>query len=271
MISLAHIIHPGVVDKSSDLIIAQPITLETMTIARELAKDRVDVRLFAVQHHDEERIPLPPDFARVPDLRRSIADIKTFRLKRKLALIKDILDALFESSQAEYFVFTNVDIGLQPYFYLSLSKMIEQGYDAFVVNRRTISGRYRDRNEIPLMYAEAGEPHPGYDCFVFRRDVFPKFRLGTVCIGTAWIGRTLLVNMVAHSRKFKEFRNEHLTFHIGDSLLWRQNEYQDYFRHNRDEYLKIFRQTEEERGEFPAVWQSYFLESGSRRQFPVFE
>jgi len=271
MISLAHIIHPGIVEKSSDLVIAQPITFETMRIAWTFAKDAVDVHLYAVQHHDEERIPLPQGFIRVPDLKRSIADIKTFKRKRKLALVKDILDTLSESSLAEYFIYTNVDIALQPYFYLSIAKIIEKGTDAFVINRRTIPGRYGDIERIPFMYAEVGEPHPGYDCFVFRRDMYPKFKLGTICIGTPWIGRALLANMVIYSNQFKEFRKEHLTFHIGDSLEWRKDEYRDYFQNNRNEYLRIFRLLEEEKGGFQPVWHSYLLETGRNRQFPEFE
>jgi hypothetical protein len=271
MISLAHVINPVVVDHTSDLIAAQPITFETMRVAKEFSKNRVDVDLCAVQFYDEPRVPLPGEFIKLPDLTRSIADIKAFKRKRELALIKDILDALSKSSLAEYFIYTNVDIALQPYFYLSIAKIIEKGTDAFVINRRTIPGRYGDIERIPFMYAEVGEPHPGYDCFVFRRDMYPKFKLGTICIGTPWIGRALLANMVTYSNQFKEFRKEHLTFHIGDSLEWRKDEYRDYFQNNRNEYLRIFRLLEEEKGGFQPVWHSYLLETGRNRQFPEFE
>jgi hypothetical protein len=272
MISLSHIIHPVIVDSSCDLVVAQPITFETMKIAREFTTDAFDISLYAIQYHDEDRIPLPECFIRVPEITRSIADIKTFKKRRKLALIKDILDALYEiAHDAEYLIYTNVDIALQPYFYQAVVRIIEQGYDAFVINRRTISDRYSSVNEIPLMYAEIGESHRGYDCFIFRRDIYPRFKLGTICIGTAWIGRTLLANMVTYSTKFKEFQNEHLTFHIGDSLPWRQDEYRDYFQENRNEYLKIFHQLETEHGEFEPTWRSYLLDAGARRKIPAFD
>jgi hypothetical protein len=224
-----------------------------------------------VQFHDEERIQLPDCFIRVPDLCRSVQDIKTFKISRKLPLIKDILDALAEAAGcADYLIYTNVDIGLQPYFYCSVARMVEQGCDAFVINRRTIPDRYHHFGQIPLMYAEVGESHPGYDCFVFRRDAYRKFKLGTICVGTAGIGRALLANMVAYSTRFKEFKNKHLTFHIGDSMSWRQDEYHDYFQENWNEYLALFKQIETERGEFDPLLRSYLLDTGSKRQFPGF-
>lgn len=272
MLKIAHIINPVQVDQSSDLYTAQPITFETMCIAREFAKGDAQVTLYAIQFHEEERIPLSGCFIRVPNLTRSVADIKSFKKRRELPLIKDILDSLYEAAgDADYMIYTNVDIALQPFFYQTVTKIIDQGYDAFVINRRTISSRYGKVEEIPLMYAEIGESHPGYDCFIFRRDVYPKFKLGTICIGTAWIGRTLLANLVTYAVKFKEFRNEHVTFHLGDSLSWRSSEYQDYFRENWNEYLKHFQQLEVEHGEFESTWRSYLLDTVPKRQFPNFE
>jgi hypothetical protein len=271
MISLAHIINPFAETGASDLTIAQPITFETMSIAREFAKDMAEVNLFAVQFQGETRVALKEEFVRLPGLTRSVNDIKTFKIKRKLPLIKDILDALAEAAgRADYLIYTNVDIGLQPYFYSSIARFIEQGVDGFVINRRTIPDRYHDVGQIPLMYAEVGEPHPGYDCFVFRRDAYPQFKLGTICIGTAGIGRVMLANLVAYSSAFKEFRNEHLTFHIGDACTWRNDELSDYFQENWNEYLALFQQIEADRGEFDPLLRSYLLDTGSKRQFPSF-
>jgi hypothetical protein len=68
---------------------------------------------------------------------------------------------------------------------------IGEGYDAFVINRRDIPGIYSSVTDIPLMYAEIGTPHKGYDCFVFKRELHPKFKLGAVHVGSAGIGRCL--------------------------------------------------------------------------------
>jgi hypothetical protein len=239
VLTLAHIIHPGVVDPASDLVIAQPITFESMRIARDFAAGRVDVNLYAIQHHDEERLALPGCFVRTPDLTRSVGDIKAFAVRRKLALLKDILDALYAADPADYLIYTNVDIALLPHFYWMVSQIIAQGYDAFAINRRTIPGKYKSVDEIPLMYAELGEPHPGWDCFVFRRDLYPAFDLGTACIGISWIGRVIITNMAALARKFRVFEDLHLTFHIGDSRVWQSSRFQDYQEHNRNESKRV--------------------------------
>ncbi len=281
MISIAHIIHPVIVPATSDLVVAQPITFETMKIARDFALQTqpqtstplLDVQLYAVQYSDEDTIHLPSCFTRAPGLERSIKDIKTFKKQRKLALIKDIIDTLYEATRttgADYLVYTNVDIALMPHFYSTLLGIIEQGYDAFVINRRTITDRYSTIEEIPLMYAEIGQSHVGYDCFIFKREVYPSFDLGTISIGTAWIGRSLLANMVAHANRFKEFRAEHLTFHIGDSLAWRNPDYEDYFQQNKNEYDRIFAKMDKEKGPFDPVWRSYLVDTAQRRQFPNF-
>ncbi|MCX6583929.1 MAG: hypothetical protein NT166_27450 [Candidatus Aminicenantes bacterium] len=270
MFSFAHIINPVIVDNSSDLFIAQPITFEAMRRAREFTGDAANINLYAIQFHDEPRIPLPDIFRRTPNLTRSVTDIKTFKQRKNLPLIKDILDRLYESSQAQYLIYTNVDIALQPYFYQAVDMFIRQGYDAFVINRRTITDKYITVEQIPFMYAEIGEPHKGYDCFIIKRQLYPKFKLGTICIGTAWVGRALLANMATYAARFKEFRNEHLTFHIGDSCTWRNNEFSDYFQENWNQYQSVFQQLEMECGQFEPIVRSYLLDSGDKRNIPAF-
>jgi hypothetical protein len=270
MLSIAHLINPVIVDNSSDLVVAQPITFETMRIAREFAHDAVKIDLYAIQFHNEPRVPMPDIFQRTPDLTRSVTDIKTFKQRKDLPLIKDILDTLYESGQTDYLIYTNADIALQPYFYRFVAGAIGQGYDAFVIDRRTITDKYTSIDQIPLMYAEIGEPHKGYDCFIIKRELYPKFKLGTICIGTAWVGRALLANMATYAARFKEFRNEHLTFHIGDSCTWRNETFNDYFQENWNEYLTIFQQLEMECGQFESMVRSYLLDSGDKRNIPDF-
>ncbi len=85
IIKIAHIIHPVIVAPTSDLVIAQPITFETMHAAQAFAGTRGDVKvqLYAVQYFDEERFPLPKSFIRTRDLTRSVVDVGAFRVKRK--------------------------------------------------------------------------------------------------------------------------------------------------------------------------------------------
>ena len=249
MRKIAHIVNPVLVGEASDLFVAQPITFETMRIARDSMAGMVQVELFSAQYPEDHPL-VPADFGRTKDLERSILDFGQFGRPRKLPLLKDILDRLYAATDAEYMIYTNVDIGLQPHFYLAVDGLIEEGFDAFVINRRTVSDRYRDINDLPLIYAETGEPHRGWDCFVFPRDAYPQYRLGTVCIGAPRADLTLISNMVAFATRFKEFKDQQLTFHLGNERAWRSTAFSDYADHNTRETLRILSELETERGPF---------------------
>ncbi len=273
MREIAHIINPVIARESSDLFVAQPITFETMRIAREFARGQVDVTLFSAQY-PEDRSLVPDDFQLTPNLDRSSFNIGTFQKRRKLPLLSDILDRLYEASNAEYVIYTNVDIALLPHFYVAVNQMIEASYDAFVINRRTISSKYQSIDEIPLMYVEIGEPHEGHDCFVFKRDVYPKYKLGATYIGIPWVGRVLIWNLVCHAMNFMEFKDKHLTFHIGNELRWERDDSCDYVAHNKGEASRILTELEREYGPFDrhrtlSLYPIYILDEKVHRTFKL--
>ena len=249
MLRIAHIVNPVQVQLPSDLAVAQPITFEAMRIAQKQAEGQVAVELMAVGYAEDKPM-MPADFQILPMLTRSVLDMATFRKQRKLPLLKDILDRLYGSSEADVLIYTNVDIGLQPDFYLSVQEIIDQGFDAFVINRRTISNKHTHPEELPLMWDEAGEPHRGWDCFVFQRDLYPQFVLGDVCVGATRVGLALLANLLAYGRCFFEFRDAQLTFHIGDERRWNNPAFADYDAHNTHELMEILSYLEEETGPF---------------------
>lgn len=249
MTRIAHIVNPVCVNDSSDLFTAQPITFETMRIAQRFARGLVDVSFFSTQFPEDDSV-IPIDFVRTPDLERSVLDTGDFQRPRKLPLLKDILDRAYQASDAEYIIYTNVDISPLPHFYLAIDQFIESGIDAFVINRRTISSQFQEIKHIPLMYAQIGQPHRGWDCFIFRREVYPHFKLGSVCVGATRVGLALLSNLVAHAERFREFKDEHLTFHIGDERNWLNRAYADYDRHNTQQLLNILNALEDELGAF---------------------
>ena len=238
---IAHIINPVNVPQTSDLYIAQPITFETMRRARDLAREHnIDVEMFFTCYEEDACIA-PKEFISAGNLKRSALDVSDFSQQRKLPLIKDILDRLYEKSDADYFIYTNVDISLCERFYIGVAEIINKGYDSFVINRRTLSEKYTSVSELEYMYADKGHSHPGYDCFIFRRDAYPAFELGEACIGANWIGRVLLSNLIVNSDKFKVFEDECLTFHIGDDRSWKVAKYNDYDLHNQKIALSILR------------------------------
>ena len=248
-IKLAHIINPVVVGETSDLFTAQPITFQTLMEARRYALPRVPVELCTAQFAEDRELA-PPEFLRTPNLERSILDFGTFEQRRKLPLIQDILGRLYEATDADYLIYTNVDIGLQPYFYVAVASLIKQGYDAFTVNRRVISDRFKRPEELPAIWAEVGKPHRGHDCFVFHRSLYPNFRFGHVCIGTGYIGKTLICNFLCHGKNSTLFADKHLTFHIGEDHRWRGGRSRDMLEFNKRECELAIGQLESEFGRF---------------------
>ncbi len=226
MITIAHIINPVKVSITSDLYYAQPITFETMRIAKQYVEGKVEVQLFSA--HFSEDVDIVPDyFTQTPLLTRSAPDFYNFTRSRKLPLIADILQHLYEATDAEYLIYTNVDIAVVPNFYETVHYYIGQGYDAFIINRRRISGKFKNLEDIPAMIAEVGLPHPGFDCFVFHRSLFPYLKLGHICIGVPYIEISLSHNLFCFAKNFILLHDKHLTFHIGREVIkdWADKEY----------------------------------------------
>lgn len=240
MTTIAHIINPVKVKPTSDLFFAQPITFETMRIAQQYARDMVKVELFTAQFEEDADL-IPSFFTQTPNLQRSVLNLATFNRQIKLPLLTDILQNLYNATDAEYLIYTNVDIGVVPHFYQTVLYYIQQGYDAFIINRRRISGKYRQIEEIPAIIADIGLPHPGFDCFVFHRNLFPQLALENICIGIPFIEISFSHNLFCFANKFILLHDKHLTFHIGKTVIkdWGDKQYLAY---NQKEFAKIKRQ-----------------------------
>lgn len=235
---IAHIINPVGVGPASDLHVAQPITFASMVAARDAAGPDVEVELYTAQYQ-EDRALVPAGFTATPDLERSILDYGSFAIPRRLPLIADIVERLVQVSQADYFIYTNVDIALMPYFYRTVAGLLRAGQDALVINRRTIGTHYTAPSQLDLMYAQLGQSHPGRDCFVWRRQVTGQFICEKTCIGAAGVGRVLQLNLASTARGFHEHEDLHLTFHLGDERSWSVPEQQDIAAFNWGELVKV--------------------------------
>lgn len=246
-VSIAHLVNPVILPKKSDLYIAQPVTFASMSAARKQAAPEVTVDLVAACYPEDTAL-IPEDFIAAPPLTTSVADVGTFELPRKLPLLRDLLERLASASDAEYLVFTNVDIALMPHFYTRVAELIQDGHDAIVINRRTISKRFSTVAELPQMYAEYGKDHPGYDCFVFSRRLLEKFDLDDICVGVHFIGRVLLWNLLGYARNFKLIEREHLTFHIGDDVPSKDVRQIDYVAHNTRAGLRALKTIDQDTG-----------------------
>lgn len=216
MLRIAHIINPFVAPEGSEMQRVQPVTFETMRRAKAAAAGVADVELLAALFAND-RDALPGGFSSTPELTRSVADVLPGS-KRQLPLLADVLERAVNTSQADYIIYTNVDIAVMPGFYRMVAHYAGKGYDAFAINRRRISGRYNAVSQLDEMYAEAGETHTGFDTLVFRRDLFSKFVLGNTVIGLPYVDMAFMHNLYAHATQFRLFTGKHLTFHIGMDL-----------------------------------------------------
>jgi len=207
-----------------------------MRRAKERAQGKVEVELWSAQY-TEDRNMIPDGFLSTRDLDRSVLDLGSFEKSMKLPLIDDIVRRLYEESDAEYLIYTNVDIGVYPEFYEKVNQFIDDGLDAFIINRRRLPAHYVEVNQLDEIYQEPGKKHPGFDCFVFHRNLFKHFQLAEVCIGVPFIGITFAQNIFALSKNYRLFEDEVLTFHIGMEIF-KGRAARDYFRYNRKQFWK---------------------------------
>lgn len=237
MNSVAHIINPFLADSSSDLYTAQPLTFESMLQAKQKAHDVINVELLSA-HFEEDASVVPSEFKRTKVLEQSVLSRHSFQKSIKLPLISDILQRLYEESDADYLIYSNVDIGLYPGFYGRVNELIKEGYDAFIINRRRLEAIYTEPSQLADIYKDQGKSHPGFDCFVFHRSLYPRLKLEGICIGVPFIEIAFSQNLFALAKRFTLIENERLTFHIGMDIF-KKRAPEEYFRYNQKQFWNL--------------------------------
>lgn len=252
--TLAHIVNPFFCEKESWSWQVQQVTLAAMKKARQRGGG-ISIDLLTAQY-PEDHAMIPSYFRKTTDLDVSALDLKSFRKKRKLPFIGDILERAFKFSNADFVVFTNIDIIPDPEFYRQIHRTIESGIEFFSINRRTIEKIPYSANVLEQVEAQSGKPHPGHDCFVFPRKFIPNFLTGRILVGVPWIGLILLANLDYFSGGVRVFSNWHLTRHLGDDTSWMSPEELDYRNHNAEEALPILDFFSSRKGQFAT--KTYF-------------
>lgn len=230
MIKIAHIINVAEITESnrkSYLHVAQPVTIKSMIVAKQMAENSVDVELWAVKHK-HETIDIPSEFRWTKQIDEyayeCIDTLREITPHKPLPRIADILRSLYESSDAEYFIYTNLDIALYPDFYIKVSNLISEGYDALCLNRKDLAKTYNDvlldADKLELAFVADGEEHPGIDCVVFRKEIFPLLNFGNVYIGFPPIGQVLKTQIELNSKRLLWVKNQQYTFHLGSDKYW---------------------------------------------------
>lgn len=243
---ISHIINPVKVSESSDLFHAQPMTFQSMIESKKYALERIhgmhviknpydSIELLAAYFEEDEEL-ITDHFIKTTPLKSSLLDVITPRKPRKLPFIKDILDKAAERcTNEDYIIYSNVDIALTKEFYTKVIQYIELGHDAIIVNRITMPSYDSQSLQWFLDNIHVGRKHPGYDCFILRKDVYQKFILGKIVVGVNWIGEVLLRNVLRYSHNPIILTSPYMTFHMGDDLAWTNPDYED---------QKIFNQTQ---------------------------
>ncbi len=235
MTVIAHIINPVNVSVDADFYKSQQITFASMLAAKDFSKKGDQVILCTTQYEEDSSI-IPNGLKVLSHLTHSILDVNSKLHGKKLPLIAHILAKCGEVPEADYYIYTNADIALMPYFYDTVFDHIAKGFDAIVINRRRISKKYLKDASLSLMYADLGRSHPGFDCFVFRKDLLNEFVLGNICIGVPFLEVTMIHNIFSFAANPLFIPDAHLTFHIGMDVMPKLNK--EYYWQNREEFFK---------------------------------
>lgn len=237
--SFTHIINPFAAAPETEHDRASRITYASVrTAAAEARGAGIDVAIKAViLPGDEAAIAAPAELGGY--LHRTVQDIRVLRPIRPLPLIADILSVGAAAATGSHLVFTNMDIALQPDFYIQLHTLIGTRLDPetpFIVYRRNIPRHYTSPDALPRMYAETGEIGYGFDCFVFPKAYAASLDLGLCCVGAGHFDYLLFMALDAASGfRIQRVNDLRLTFHIGNDIVWTGQ--LDYIEHNLAESL----------------------------------
>lgn len=191
-------------------------------------RPNVAVQLLTAQF-EEDRPMVPVGFSATDNLQRSVLDLHHFAQKRKYALIGDVLMRAYTASEAEFIIYTNMDIILQPYFYEAVEQHLRSGADALIINRRRIADSGQTANDLAVILAQVGRSHPGFDCFAMHRSLIPKLQLDGICIGVPFVEAALMYSIMAFAKECHIIADAHLTMHLGMEVMPpRDGEYHRY-------------------------------------------
>ncbi len=219
-VRIAHVVNIFNCPEDSEAQRIQAITLESMKRAKHEAGPGVEVEFLSAQF-PTDRDAVPDFFRCTPDLERSVQDDVECSDKRKLPYIHDILSRAFDTSDADFLLYTNMDIALYPGFYRFIANKIRRGIDALAINRAQIPRVYKGRDLLTdatldeILLVKNLQPHQGIDCVMFPRERFPQWPRTRICIGYPPVGQYLLENAEVWSNRFVWYRDVVQTCHVG--------------------------------------------------------
>ena len=220
---LTHVFNPVNAPSESDLGRAQAMALESMRRAiayTRLVRPEIEIELVAAVH-DADRPAVPPGVAAVGRLTRSLLDATEIRPAKPLPLIGDVYRVALEQGTGEHVIYSNMDIGFQPYFYELVADLL-RAHPAMGITRRTIDKAFVEPAAIARAMGSAGAAYGGVDVFVCPRADIGLFNLEASVIGLPTVEYGLLAAMdAACGFRAVVHTDLHAVFHHGDDRAWK--------------------------------------------------
>ena len=230
---IAHIINPVLVNKdnTSYLYYTQPITFKSMHNAKkytENIRNDIKIDLYTIGYPEDDVI-IPDYFIKLPYIQNSTKEYYPEISNKKLPFLQDIFDSIKKYVNADYIIYSNSDIiahyKLYEFIYFNIN---HYNYDSMIINRRDNIPKYinniqLNEEHINLIYELNGEKHIGRDCFIIEKSIFDKLDMQNIFIAHPPWGLVLMKYLDSISSNFKLFRNEYLTFHLGNDNNHKDN------------------------------------------------
>ncbi len=244
MIRFFHIINPYLCPPATEAFLVQERTLESLVAAEKFAEGVVDVN-FIVRTDPRDgdlraKLNLPIN-STLKALKRFSFDVGDFEVPKSLPLLADMFDVDVAAEEGCYVVYTNMDICVTPFFYTECARILRDGCECMVINRRTVEKQYLN---LPLTqgFTALSQNHPGHDCFVFPAAFLRTARLPDSILGIGYVFRPMLLNCILHfAEHFREFDNYYMTMHFGDDMDWKDPRYADYLEYNKTQLINTWR------------------------------
>lgn len=173
----------------------------------------VDVIIcYVVDKEQEDKIR-----PKISELRTKVDFILTLRQSQKLPMIGDILNTANQvCNDNDYVCYMNSDI-IVPYWFfdfLASSIRTHPKNTGFIINRKDILNSTfsfsEDTGYLAMRY------HPGFDCFIFPKNILGTSYFGRCTVGFPPIGALLATNMLANLDEVKLINDSVVTLHRGD-------------------------------------------------------
>jgi len=153
----------------------------------------------------------------------TLTTLPQFHHPVKLPFLNQILYAGYLHGKGKYLVYSNIDIGLQPPFYIKISRQLQVMPDV------PLSLIREEFEHVPRTFSVedatarrgGGLGHPGHDCWAFPRSWVPEMLIGFTMVGVSMVATDLMQALYARSHCRMTLLSDRLTFHFveGDSVV----------------------------------------------------